>query len=106
MGYVDLNTNKKTDWCTPPKCRDLLVQFGRLKLDACTSAHNWMQAEQFYTTETNGFVQSWECGQPGDGSAGRALCWCNFEWSRDTSGKWVLRACGQGEKMRPRPRGS
>jgi hypothetical protein len=91
MGYVDLNANKKTDWCTPPDAREYLAQLGPLKLDACTGKHNSMGAEQFYTVDTDAFVQSWECG---------GLVWCNFEWSRETSGKWVLRACEQGTLLR------
>ena len=91
MGYVDLNGNKKSDWITPPECRDLLAQLGPLRLDVCTGYHNAMGAEQFYTTATDGLKQSWECG---------GLVWCNFPWSRQTSPKWIDRACKQGELLR------
>lgn len=99
MGYVDLNANKKTDWCTPPDCRELLAQLGKLKLDVCTGAHNAMGAEQFYTLETDGFKQSWECGTSSESNQ-PGLVWCNFEWSRETSEDWIDRACDQGPKMR------
>lgn len=89
MGYVDLNQNKRQDWVTPPAVRSVVHQFKPLKLDVCTSAHNAMQAEQFYTKRTNGLVQPWACG---------GLSWCNFPWSRTESPVWIDRACDQGNK--------
>jgi phage N-6-adenine-methyltransferase len=90
MGYVDLNQNDRTDWVTPPICRELLAEFAPLKLDVCTNPDNPMQAEQFYTPETDGLIQSWECG---------GLVWCNHPWSRNDSPKWVNRAVEQGNLM-------
>ena len=93
MGYVDLNDNKRTDWVTPPNCRELLAQMGPLKLDVCTVAENHMGAEQFYTPAVNGLKQSWDCG---------GLTWCNFPWSRTDSPQWVEKACSEGDRFRNR----
>lgn len=86
-GYVDLNQNKRQDWVTPPEVRTVVQAFKPIKLDVCTSAHNAMQAEQYYTPTTNGLVQPWACG---------GLVWCNFPWSRDETPRWVERASEQG----------
>lgn len=91
MGYVDLNQNKRTDWVTPPDCRELLAKMGPLKLDVCTVEQNHMGAEQFYTPLVDGLKQSWDCG---------GLTWCNFPWSRTDSPKWVAKACDEGDKIR------
>lgn len=93
MGYVDLNQNKRTDWVTPPDCRELLAKMGPLKLDVCTVTENHMRAEQIYTPEIDGLQQSWDCG---------GLSWCNFPWSRTDSPKWVAKACDEGDKIRER----
>ncbi len=98
MGYVDLNENKKTDWCTAPDDQKYLAKLGKLRLDVCTGAHNWMKAEQFYTLESDGLVQSWECRRPDDVQP--PLVWCNHPWSRDDTPEWVDRACDQGTRMR------
>lgn len=90
MGYVDLNQNKRTDWVTPPDCRELLAKMGPLKLDVCTVSANHMEAEQIYTPETDGLQQSWDCG---------GLAWANFPWSRTDSPKWVAKACDEGDKI-------
>lgn len=90
MGYIDLNANDRTDWMTPPDCRDLVHDFGRLVLDACTNPGNPMGAEQFYTPETNGLAQSWRCG---------GLVWCNHPWSRVDSPKWVEKAVAEAAQM-------
>lgn len=90
MGYVDLNQNKRTDWITPPDCRELLAKMGPLKLDVCTVVENPMGAEQIYTPEVDGLQQSWDCG---------GLAWCNFPWSRTDTPKWVTKACEEGDKI-------
>jgi hypothetical protein len=95
MGYVDLNQNKRTDWVTPPDCRELLAQMGPLKLDVCTAADNPMGAQQIYTPETDGLKQSWICG---------GLAWANFPWSRTDSPKWVEKACAEGDRLVNRKR--
>lgn len=88
-GYVDLNQNKRQDWVTPPEVRNVIRRFRPIVLDTCTSAHNAMEAEQFYTPRTNGLVQPWACG---------GLAWCNFPWSRTESPLWIDRACHQGQR--------
>lgn len=95
MGYVDLNQNKRTDWVTPPDCRELLAQMGPLKLDVCTVAENHMRAQQIYTPETDGLKQTWICG---------GLAWANFPWSRTDSPKWVKKACEEGDRLVNRKR--
>lgn len=90
MGYVDLNKNERTDWVTPPDGRELVHKLAPLVLDACTNPDNPMQAQQFYTPETDGLVQSWECG---------GLVWCNHPWSRKESPVWVDKAVEEGQKM-------
>jgi phage N-6-adenine-methyltransferase len=99
VGYNDFGRERdpsqkraeKTDFITPKECRDLLLQLGPLKLDAATSAHNAMGAEQFYTKRVSGLVQSWECG---------GLVWCNWPWSRTDSPIWVDRIVDQGSRIR------
>lgn len=84
-----LLSSKKMDYCTPQAFFDALdAEFGFV-LDAAATDKS-AKCRQYYTPETDGLSQSWNCG-------GRCFAILHMA-GRPGSGKWVRKAYEEAQK--------
>ena len=76
-----LLSSKKMDWCTPQDFFDSLNEEFGFVLDAAATDET-AKCPLYYTPETNGLTQSWDCG---------GAVFCNPPYGREI-GKWVKKA--------------
>ena len=82
-------SSKRTDWCTPQDFFDRLnAEFGFV-LDAAATDKT-AKCSNYYTPETNGISQSWDCG---------GAVFCNPPYGREIK-KWVYKAFCEAKKIK------
>lgn len=76
-----LLSSKNMNWCTPQDFFDRLDAEFHFVLDAVATKKS-AKCEKFFTPETDGLAQSWDCG---------GAVFCNPPYGRQI-GKWVQKA--------------
>lgn len=82
-----LLSSKNMSWCTPQDFFDKLNEEFNFVLDAAAT-DNTAKCSLYYTPETDGLSQSWDCG---------GAVFCNPPYGRAV-GKWVMKAHKEAAK--------